>query len=181
MSGTDINKMMLAVFTTLLVMLFIGNLINELSHKEHLEENAYQVAVSDEPATPAAAAEEEPALEPIAPLLAAADPAAGEKAAKRCAICHTFDDGGANKQGPNLWGVVGRQKGSVDGFSYSDAIGAMGGDWTYEDLNAFLANPKGFMPGTGMNFAGIKKAEDRAAIIAYLRQQSSNPPPLPAQ
>ena len=173
--------MILAALTTLLVVLLIGNVVNELSHREPLERNAYAVVVPDSggepaPAAPVAAA---PELESVTPLLASADPAAGKRATKRCATCHTFNDGGLNKIGPNLWAIVGRQKGTVDGFKYSDAIGDMGGAWNYDDLNAFLANPKGFLKGTKMNFIGVKSVQDRAAIIAYLRQQSDSPLPLP--
>ena len=180
MSGAEINKMILAVFTVLLVVLLIGNVVNELSDREPLEKNAFAVAVSNEPA-PASAEQAEPVLEPVTPLLASADSAAGEKLSKRCAGCHTFNSGGPNKTGPNLWDVVGRDKGSEAGFSYSDAMHEKGGVWSYDDLNAFLADPKGFLQGTKMNFSGIKSVEDRAAIIAYLRQQSANPAPLPAQ
>lgn len=180
MSRADINKLILAAFTTLLVVLLIGNVVNELSHKEPLERNAYTVVASDEPA-PAKSAEAAPALDPVTSLLASADAAAGQKASKRCVTCHTFDNGGANKIGPNLWGIVGKDKGAVDGFKYSDALRDMGGAWSYDDLNAFLANPKEFLKGTTMNFAGIKSVQDRAAIIAYLRQQSDSPLPLPAQ
>ena len=179
MTGIDSIKVILAVFTTLLVVLFIGNGVNEFTHHEPLERPAYAVIVSDEP-EPAAAVEAAPELESVTPLLASADPAAGEKASKRCATCHTFNDGGANRIGPNLWDIVGKDKGSVGGFDYSDALEAMGGAWSYDDLNAFLAKPKEYLPGTKMNFVGIKSVEDRAAIIAYMRQQSSSPPPLPA-
>lgn len=180
MLSIDNLKIILAVFTALLIVLLINNVLNEVFHTEPLEENAYQVAVAEGPAeeTPAAA-EEEPALEPIAPLLASADPAAGQSASKRCATCHTFDQGGANRVGPNLWGVVGRDKGSVDGYDYSSAMAEADGAWDYEALNAFLADPKGFVQGTKMNFAGIRKAQDRADLIVFLREQSSNPPPLP--
>lgn len=185
MSGADVNKLILAALTTLLVALLIGNIVNELTHQEPLEENAYRVLPSEEaaPAAPEPASQPAaaPAPESIATLLASADPAAGKKAAKRCAGCHTFDKGGSNKTGPNLWGVVGRDKGSAAGFSYSDAIADAGGTWTYDDLNAFLTSPKAFVPGTKMGFIGIKSAEDRAAIIAYLREQSDSPQPLPGQ
>lgn len=181
MSGADLNKLILASLTVLLVMLLIGNVVNEMTHSEPLERNAYAVIPSDEPApaAAAAAAEAEPELESITPLLASADPDAGQKAAKRCAACHTFNDGGANKLGPNLWAIVGKGKGTVDGFSYSDAIEDKGGVWSYDDLNAFLADPKGFLKGTKMNFSGISDAEDRAAVIAFLRQQADSPQPLP--
>ncbi|NKB48864.1 MAG: c-type cytochrome [Alphaproteobacteria bacterium] len=182
MSGADINKLILAGLTTLLVMLLIGNVVNELSHSEPLEQNAYAVlgsdgATSGEPA--AAEVEAVPTLESVTPLLAAADLDAGQKAAKRCAACHTFKDGGANKLGPNLWAIVGKEKGTVDGFSYSGALEDTGGVWSYDDLNAFLADPKGFLKGTKMNFSGIKDVEDRAAVIAYLRAQADSPLALP--
>lgn len=181
MSGAEINKLILAGLTVVLVMLLIGNVVNELSHKEPLERNAYAVVTSDEPA-PAATVRAEPVLESVIPLLASADPQAGKKtASKRCASCHTFNDGGATRTGPNLWSIVGKEKGAAQGFSYSDALADKGGVWSYDDLNAFLADPKAFAKGTKMNFAGIKSVQDRAALIAYLRQQSDNPLPLPAQ
>jgi cytochrome c len=128
----------------------------------------------------APAAEEEAAgPAPIAPLLASADPAAGEKAAKACASCHSFEKGGAAKVGPNLWGVVGNKHGHMEGFAYSSAITGKEGNWDYEALNQFLANPKGYAPGTKMTFAGVKKDQERANIIAWLRNQSDSPPPLP--
>jgi len=190
MSGLDITKVILAALTTLLIVLLIGNVVNELSHKEPLEENAYAVLASDEaepdkpqpgkpePVSPAEAA---PALDSVATLLATADPAAGQTASKRCVTCHTFNEGGANRIGPNLWGIVGKDKGTVDGFKYSDALRDKGGVWGYDELNAFLASPKAFVKGTRMSFAGIKSVQDRAAIIAYMRQQSGSPLPLPGQ
>lgn len=180
MSALDTTKVILAGLTAFLVALLIGNVVNEVTHHKPLERNAYAVIVSDEPKT-VAAAEEAPSLEPVTPLLAAADPAAGQKASKRCATCHTFNDGGANRVGPNLWGIVGKEKGTVGGFDYSAAIRDKGGVWSYDDLNAFLANPKGFLKGTKMNFAGVRKVEDRANIIAYMRQQAASPAPLPGQ
>lgn len=185
MSGLEITKLILAVFTTLLVVLLIGNVVNELSHKEPLERNAYAVLGADEaePAAPEPASQPAaaPAVESITALLASADPAAGQQASKRCTGCHTFNEGGSNRTGPNLWGIVGKDKGAVDGFKYSSALRDTGGAWSYDDLDAFLASPKGFLKGTRMSFSGIKNIQDRAALIAYMRQQSSNPLPLPGQ
>jgi cytochrome c len=113
-------------------------------------------------------------------LLAAADPAAGEKAARKCAVCHSFEEGGAAKLGPTLWGVVGRDIAAVDGFAYSDALAAKEGAWDYEKLGAFLASPKEWAPGTKMAFAGIRKDAELADVIAYLRSLAENPEPLPA-
>ena len=112
-------------------------------------------------------------------LLAAADPAEGERDAKVCKACHNFEAGAGAKIGPDLHGVVGRDIASVQGFSYSSALQSKEGDWTYENLNEFLTNPRKWAPGTKMTFAGFKKPEQRAAVIAYLRSITENPPPLP--
>lgn len=122
-----------------------------------------------------------PAFDPVTPLLASADIAAGEKDFRKCAACHTVDQGGANKVGPNLWDIVNRAIASYDGFSYSSALQEYGADkgWDYEALNGFLWKPKTYIRGTSMGFAGLKKVEDRADVIAYLRSLSDNPAPLP--
>jgi cytochrome c len=112
-------------------------------------------------------------------LLAQADLAAGEKGAKKCVACHSFEQGGAAKIGPPLWDVVDRAIGSIDGFAYSDALSGHGGAWDYAALDGFLAKPKDWAPGTKMAFVGVKKPEDRAAIILYLRSLSDSPAPLP--
>ena len=116
----------------------------------------------------------------LATLLAAADPTAGEKDTRKCAVCHDFEQGGAVKLGPPLWGVLGRDIASVDGFKYSDALASKEGAWDYDKLSAFLTDPRKWAPGTRMAFAGIKKPAERADIIAYLRSLSDNPEPLPA-
>lgn len=103
----------------------------------------------------------------FATLLASADAAAGEKVFGKCKACHKVD--GTNGTGPHLDGVVGRAVASVADFGYSDPMKAHGGNWTPEALEAFLANPKGVVPGTKMSFAGLPKVEDRANVIAYLQ------------
>jgi cytochrome c len=119
----------------------------------------------------------------FAPLVAAADVAKGTTFAKRCAACHAFEKDAGNKVGPNLWGIVDRPIASVAGFSYSEAMVTYseGGAklWTYDELSAYLENPKGHIPGNKMAFPGVKKEEDRANVIAYLRTLADTPAPLP--
>lgn len=103
----------------------------------------------------------------FAELLASADPAKGEKVYGKCRACHKVEPD-ANGTGPTLYGVVGREVDAVDGFSYSGALEAVVDVWTPEHLDGFLENPKGYAPGTKMSFAGLKKAEDRANLIAWL-------------
>lgn len=146
-------------------------------------EAAPETAAAEAPAaeTPAAEPEAAPAGggEDIATLLASADQDAGAKISKKCAACHSLNKGGANKVGPNLWDVVGRAVASHEGFKYSGALTDIGGEWSYEKLNAFLTKPKDFAAGTRMSFAGLKSAEDRANLIAFLRSLSDDPKPLP--
>ena len=130
-------------------------------------------------ATPAASNSGAAAPASITALLARADVKAGQKVFKKCKACHSTAKGGPNKVGPNLWGIVGRDRASAPGFKYSSAMAAKGGKWTYQDLAAFLAKPKAFVKGTKMSFSGLKKEKDLANIIAYLRSLSDNPLPLP--
>lgn len=130
------------------------------------------------PAAPAAAGSD---VTPIADRLKTADAAAGEKTARVCTACHSFADSGANKVGPGLWEVVNRKPGGHEGFKYSPAMVTFGEThtWDYATLDAYLTNPKTEVPGNKMAFAGVKKPEDRANLIAYLRTLSANPAPLP--
>jgi len=120
-----------------------------------------------------------PAEQPIGQLLANANAEQGHTGARVCETCHTFEKGGSNRVGPNLWGVVDRPKASEEGFNYSAAMKAAGGKWTFDELNKFLTNPRQDIPGTAMTFAGINRDRQRADVIAYLRTLSDNPVPLP--
>jgi cytochrome c len=115
----------------------------------------------------------------VKPLLAAAKPEAGAATFKACLACHSPEKGGAAKVGPGLWGVVGRPKGSVDGFNYSATLKGMGGDWSYDKLAGFINNPKAYAAGTKMLYAGINDPEKLADVLAYLGTLSDNPVPLP--
>ena len=131
----------------------------------------------------AGAPAEDAAPELIAPLLASADPAKGESVFKKCAACHTNDASSANKVGPGLWNIVNRPAATHDGFKYSAAMVEFseGGSvvWDYEHLSNFLAAPKKHIKGTSMGFAGVKKIDERADLIAYLRTVGDTPAPLP--
>ncbi|MEM1317893.1 MAG: cytochrome c family protein, partial [Pseudomonadota bacterium] len=120
--------------------------------------------------------------EPVMPMLASMSPEDGEGVARKCAACHNFDKGSANKVGPQLWDIVNRPIASVEGFGYSGALQTYGEGkvWSYEELNGFLWKPKTHVPGTSMGFAGIKKVEERAELIAWMRTLSDNPAEMPS-
>jgi len=156
--------------------------------KKPEEKKAEKKATSHEPAEkkPAEKKAEEKKPAPVqtasaGAVLAAADPKRGAKLAKsKCRACHSLTKGGGNKVGPNLWGVVLRDRAMAEGYKYSSAMKAKGGKWTYADLLVFLKSPKKLVKGTKMTFR-IPKAGDRADLIAYLRTLHDSPPPLPAK
>jgi cytochrome c len=116
----------------------------------------------------------------VVSMIASADPAKGEKVAAKCKACHDLTQASQNKVGPHLWGVVGRNHAAAEGFAYSEAMKGMADKpWTFEDLDKFLTKPKEYAPGTKMSFPGLPKAEDRAALLRWLRDQSDSPVPLP--
>jgi len=132
---------------------------------------------------PGSAAPQAPAEEPLpdwGTVLPAADVSAGQAVSKRCEQCHDITKGGPNKIGPNLWGVIGRPRASHPGFSYSSAMSADHDSWTYDKIFRFLKSPQAVVPGTKMSFAGLPSAKDRINLIAWLRTQNDNPPPIPA-
>lgn len=154
----------------------IGNALVQTNDKGV---DALRIAGAEEPKAAAGQPAAAEAADTAMTLLATANAKDGEKTYGQCKACHTADKGGKNAVGPNLWDVVGRAKAGGGGFAYSSALAGKGGPWTYEDLNQFLANPKAFVAGTKMTFAGLKKSAERAAVIVYLRSRSDNPKPLP--
>ncbi len=165
-----------ALFGAILFALFLGIFSNALVVARRPIPRASICRAAPRPVKAAAPA----AAIPLPTLLAKADPAKGQTLTKVCATCHSFEKGAAAKVGPDLYGVVGRPKGSAAGFAYSDAMKAKGGDWTFADLDSFITSPKTFVPGTKMGFGGEPDAGKRADIIAYLRTLSDAPVPLPA-
>ena len=117
--------------------------------------------------------------EPIEPLLAKADVQRGQIVAKKCLQCHTFEKGGANKIGPNLYGIIGQKIAAAAGYAYSKAFTEVKGTWDFKHLNELLYKPSSFARGTKMSFAGLQKAQDRADVIVYLNSLSDSPQPLP--
>jgi cytochrome c len=175
-SSLEGNKIFAAILTAGIIGLGSGVVSRILYQPHELEEPVIRMAA---PEGGAPAGEEPTPSEPLPVLLAAADPAQGEQVAKKCATCHSFDQGGPNKIGPNLYGIVGNKIAHAEGFAYSDAMAGHGGEWTFDNLDHFLKAPKEWLPGTKMTFAGLPKDTERAAVIAYLRTLSDSPVPLP--
>jgi cytochrome c len=175
MSSFEFNKLAASLLVALIVAMVTGLVAEELVHPKHLETAAYPIAGGEAaPAEATAAAPEKPAPIP-AELWAKADPAKGADIAKKCAACHNFDKGGANKVGPNLYGVLNGPRAHEASFSYSDAMKKLGGTWAPQEVAAFIFNPKAYLAGTKMGFAGLPKPEDRADVIAFLNKQSDSP------
>ena len=177
MASLETNKALAAVLTAGIIASGSGVISRILYQPSMPEENAYVIQVAEVESEGEAAAEAEAAPLPV--LLAAASPEEGETEARKCAACHSFEQGGANKIGPALWGVVGRDIASVAGFAYSDALLAKEGEWTFEELYGFIHDPRGYAPGTKMAFAGIANPEALADVLVYLRAQAEEPVPLP--
>lgn len=180
MDSFEVNKILGAVLGTLTFTLGLGILSEILFTPPKPAKPGYEIAVQE--AAPAAgAAQAAAAAPPIAERLATADAAKGENVVKQCQSCHSFEKGGPNKVGPNLYGVVGNKKAHLAGFGYSNALKTAGGEWDFEALDKFLENPKGAIPGTAMAFAGIKRPDQRADAIAYLNKMSDSPKPVPGK
>ena len=178
METTNANKIALAVLGALLGTMALGVFSSAVFAPEKAAKPGYALAGGEATAAPAAAAPAAPEV-PQPALLAKPDAAKGQTDVKVCEACHNFDKGGGAKVGPPLWGVVGRPIASVAGFSYSDALKAVGGDWTYEKLNQWITKPSAMAAGTKMAFPGEAEATKRADILAFLQKQSDNPVPFP--
>jgi cytochrome c len=178
MSNLELNKVVASVLVAGLVGMAAGNL-SDILYKPNLNaKHGYTIELTEAPVTGTAPVE---VKVDIIELLAKSNADNGAKLVKKCALCHSFTKGGPNKVGPNLWGIVENKKIHRDDFSYSKALTAKGGTWTYEDLYHMIHKPMEYIPGTKMNFIGLKKPQDVADVIAYLRTLSDNPVPLPTK
>jgi cytochrome c len=181
MDSFELNKVLGAVLATCLFTLSLNIAAGALFTAPKPEKPGYAIAVAEPTAADhgGAAAPAAPA-EPIEALLQKASLERGETSVKKCAACHTFEKDGPNRVGPNLWGIVNRPRASHAGFNYSAAMKAKGGEWTFDELNKFLAGPGAYIPGTTMTFVGLPRATERADVIEYLRTRADTPVPLPA-
>jgi cytochrome c len=177
MSSLEGNKIAAAILVGGMITLSVG-ILTDFIYKPHHGAEAATEGGAEGGAAPAGKTGPAP-VEPVLGLIAKADAAKGEGIAKKCQTCHSFDAAGTNKVGPGLYGVVGRQAGTHEGFAYSDAMKNHGKPWTFADLNHFIASPKTFVPGTKMSFPGLPNVQDRADLFAFLDKQSANPAPLP--
>lgn len=181
MDSFELNKIIGAVLGTLLFVMGVGFLAEAIYHPIEDRGPGYDLP-EPEGTEVAEAGPAEPEV-PLGVLLASASAERGATSARKCQSCHNFGEGEPNKTGPGLYDVVERLVGSHEGFAYSDGMKAhhdAGDLWTYENLNAFLTSPKTFTPGTKMSFAGIRTAEERADLLAYLQTLSGSPKPFPA-
>ena len=183
MDSFTLNKAAGAVLMVLILTMGVGIVSDEIFRPTIPGKPGYEIVVeAAQDAT--STVEAEPDVVPISERLLAASASDGANVAKKCAACHTFDEGGGNKSGPALWDVVGRTPGAHEGFRYSSAMASYGEEnpeLTYESLDNFLAAPKKYIDGTSMGFAGLRRPEERANMLAYMRELSGSPQPLPTE
>jgi cytochrome c len=178
MNSFELNKILGAILGTCLIMLALNIGAGAIFAPEKPSKPGYNIAVKEQAEGEKAGAAKEPD-QPIETLLAKASVEKGQATAKQCQACHTFEKGGPNRVGPNLWNIVNRTRASEAGFNYSAAMKGKSGNWSFDELNKFLTNPRSYIPGTAMTFAGLSRAEQRADVIDYLHTLADNPVPLP--
>ena len=178
MDNLEVNKAVAAVLIAGIAFMGSGLISEALVHPHQLDKAVIKIDLPDAAGPKVAAVAPE---EPIAALLVSADAGRGEAGVKAqgCVSCHSFNEGGKAGVGPNLYGVLGAPHGHMEGYSYSSALKAKAGPWTYDELNTWLIKPSAYAPGTKMSYAGLSDEHKRADIIAYLRSLAHDPEPLP--
>ena len=185
MNSDTFNWLAMAALSALLIIFGTPVLVEAMKggHGEHHGAEGYKlpVEVASASAGGSAAPEEKAfSLLTVAAQFPNTSEEAGQRLFKQCAACHTVNEGGKNGIGPNLWDIVGRGKAAIDGFNYSNAMKEKGGVWGFDELANFLHDPKGWLSGTKMAYRGLRKDEEVAAMLLYLRSLSGDPKPLPA-
>ena len=173
------NKIIVSIVLAIILVFGINKIADVIFFVKKPEKSAYQVAMTTTASTTGA----ETSLDDvdsgnIMSLFASTSSADGAKIFKKCAACHSITQGGGNKIGPTLWGVLGRKAGTVSGYKYSKSMVAYGKPWSFEEMNGFLTKPKGWIKGTKMSFVGLKNAKERAAVILYMNENTDSPLPL---
>ena len=174
------NKIIVSIILALVLILGINKITDTLYYVEKPEKSAYQVDGMAQVASVSSTESSADAGESgnIMGIFASTSAADGAKKNKKCAACHSVAQGGGNKIGPALWGVVGRKSGAISDYKYSKAMAAHGKIWTFDEMNGFLIKPKNWVKGTKMSFAGLKNETERAAVILYMNENSGNPLPI---
>ena len=171
------NKIIVSIVFAIILIVGINKITDVIFFVEKPENSAYQVATVTTAAS-TVSAETSSGTGDIMAIFASTSAAEGAKVFKQCLACHSIAEGGKNKIGPALWGVLGRQAGSLPDYKYSKAMAAYGKKWSFEEMNGFLLKPKDWIKGTKMSYAGLKKEKDRAAVILYMNENTNNPLPL---
>ena len=171
------NKIIVSIVFAVILIIGINKIADSIYYVEKPEKSAYQVASVT---TVASTTSTETSSEAgnIMAIFASTSAAEGAKVFKKCAACHSIAEGGKNKIGPALWGILGRQAGSLPDYKYSKAMAAYGKKWSFEEMNGFLIKPKDWIKGTKMAYAGLKSEKERAAVILYMNENTNSPLPV---
>jgi cytochrome c len=174
------NKIIVSIVFAIILVLGINKVTDVIFYVEKPEKSAYKIVTATTVASTTSTETGSVSSDSvnIMALFASTSAADGAKVFKKCAACHSIAEGGGNKIGPALWGVLGRPAGSIPDYKYSKAMAAHGKNWSFEEMNGFLIKPKDWIQGTKMSFVGLKKAKERAAVILYMNKNTNSPLPL---